>query len=243
MNTEELEKILQNYIKIQTFPIAFKLVKDEKEVPEKVRRFKNLAICQIYNISRRYGWTTYFDKNTSCPLGIIAYNFCDPDEYWKTGKLAKEAGYAENEAVGIEFEKVVPRIEERYEGCIVAPLSRVKDPDFVVVYGSPAQILRLVHATLFSKGGCLETCILGRAACAEYLEAYIKKKPKFVVPCYGDRLFGLTQDWEVSFSFPFSLAEEIARGLEETHKRGIRYPVPCTALRVELPMIESTKNL
>ncbi|MCS7121213.1 MAG: DUF169 domain-containing protein [Archaeoglobaceae archaeon] len=242
MNTKELENVLERYLKLQTFPIGFKLVKEEKEIPEKARKFKNLTICQIYNLSRRYGWITYFDKNTSCPLGIIAYNFCEPDELWKSGKLAKDAGYAENEAVGLEFEKVLPRLNERYLGCLVAPISRIDNPDFIVVYGSPAQILRLVHASLFKRGGCLETCILGRVACAEYLEAFIKNKPKFVLPCYGDRLFGLTQDWEVAFSFPFNMAEEIARGLEETHSKGIRYPVPYTALRVELPMIESYRE-
>jgi hypothetical protein len=38
------------------------------------------------------------------------------------------------------------------------------------------------------------------------------------------------------------MAEEIADGLANTHKRGIRYPIPVTSLRVELPMIESYKK-
>jgi len=67
------------------------------------------------------------------------------------------------------------------------------------------------------------------------------------VPCYGDRLFGLTQDHEIAFAFPFEMAEKIAKNLEETHRRGIRYPIPATALRVRVPLPESyeksAKNL
>ena len=46
----------------------------------------------------------------------------------------------------------------------------------------------------------------------------------------------------MAVAFPFEMAEEIAKGLEETHKRGIRYPIPNTALRVPLPMIESYRK-
>lgn len=244
MQPTELDAALLKFLRPQSFPIGFKLVRSEEEIPEKARRFKGLTICQIYNISRRYGWLVYFDRHTTCPVGIVAYGFAEPDELYKSGKLAYDAGYAASEEIGVKFEEVLPKLDVgKYTGCLVSPLNRAPfQPDFVVVYGTPAQILRLIHATLYSKGGCLESCILGRGACSEYLEAFIRKKPRFVVPCYGDRLFGLTQDHEVAFSFPYHMAEEIVRGLEETHRRGIRYPVPATSLRVELPMIDSYRE-
>jgi uncharacterized protein (DUF169 family) len=235
----ELMTAIERYLRPQTPPIAFKFVKNRDDVPEKTRFIPELAVCQAYNLARRYGWAVFFDIETTCPLGIIAYGFAEPDEAYKSGKLAYDAGYAANMDVAPLFEDVVPKLKEKFEGCVVAPLNRLKNPDFVVVYGNPAQILRLVHAVLHERGGALETKIQGRGACSEYLEAYIEKKPRFVVPCYGDRLFGLTQDDEVAFSFPFEMAEVIARNLESTHKRGIRYPIPFTALRLRLPMIKS----
>ena len=239
MEAKDLMAAIEKYIRPQTFPIGFKLLKKKEDAPEKTRFIPELAICQAYNLARRYGWTVFFGLETTCPLGIIAYGFAQPDEDYKSGKLAYDAGYAANMEVAPLFEEVVPKLKEKFEGCVVAPLGRLENPDFVVVYGNPAQILRLVHAVLHERGGALETKIQGRGACSEYLEAYIEKRPRFVVPCYGDRLFGLTQDSEVAFSFPFEMAEEIARNLESTHKRGIRYPIPCTALRLKLPMIKS----
>lgn len=206
------------------------------EVPEKARRFRDLTICQIYSMARRYRWTVFFDINTTCPLGIVAYGFSEPDELYKEGLLAYDAGYAATKEIGVKFEEAVPKLRPKeYIGCVASPLERDEIiPDFVVVYGKPAQILRFIHAVLYEKGGRFETSVLGRAACAEYLEAFIDRKPKLVVPCYGDRLFGLTQDDEVAFAFPFEMAEEISEGLENTHRRGIRYPIPVTSLRVKL---------
>ena len=51
-------------------------------------------------------------------------------------------------------------------------------------------------------------------------------KPAYVLPCNGDRVFGMVEDTEMGFSSPWSAVESIAKGLEETHKAGIRYPVP-----------------
>ncbi len=239
MKSEELMAVIEKYLRPQSFPIGFKFLKQKGEAPEKTKFIPELTICQAYSLARRYGWTVFFGIETTCPLGIVAYGFAEPDEAYKSGKLAYDAGYAANMEVAPLFEEVVPKLKEKYEGCVVAPLNRLEDPDFVVVYGTPAQILRMVHTVLHEKGGALETKIQGRGACSEYLEAYIENKPRFVLPCYGDRLFGLTQDEEVAFSFPFSMAEEIARNLESTHKRGIRYPIPFTALRLKLPMIKS----
>ncbi|MCC6028342.1 MAG: hypothetical protein DSO01_01185 [Archaeoglobi archaeon] len=239
MTPKELSVVIERYIRPQTFPLSFKFGDDQR-----ARKLKDLTICQIYNMARRYGWFLKFDVETTCPLGIIAYGFAEPDELYKSGKLAYEAGYAVNEEIGKKFEEVVPKIRG-YKSCLVAPLERedfIPKPDFVVVYATPAQVLRFVHAYLYNKGGKVDTSILGRGACAEFLEAFIYKKLKILIPCYGDRLFGLTQDHEMAVAFPFEMAEEIAKGLEETHKRGIRYPIPNTALRVPLPMIESYRK-
>jgi uncharacterized protein (DUF169 family) len=51
-------------------------------------------------------------------------------------------------------------------------------------------------------------------------------EPQFILPCYGDRIFGMTADDEMAFTFPFAMADEIVKGLEGTHAGGVRYPVP-----------------
>ena len=51
-------------------------------------------------------------------------------------------------------------------------------------------------------------------------------EPQVILPCYGDRIFGMTADDEMAFTFPFGMGEEIVEGLEKTHAGGVRYPIP-----------------
>jgi uncharacterized protein (DUF169 family) len=51
-------------------------------------------------------------------------------------------------------------------------------------------------------------------------------EPQVILPCYGDRIFGMTADDEMAFTFPFAMAEEVVEGLEKTHAGGVRYPIP-----------------
>jgi hypothetical protein len=47
-----------------------------------------------------------------------------------------------------------------------------------------------------------------------------------ILPCYGDRIFGQTEDHEMAFALPWGKAAELIEGLEGTHKGGVRYPIP-----------------
>ena len=242
MKPPKLAEIIWKYVKPQTFPLGFKLIKSEEEIG-KARRFEGLTICQIYNMARRYRWIVYFDINTSCPVGIAAYGFAEPDRLFKSGQLAYSAGYVESPEIGIKYDETLPKLSRGYIGCKVSPLDIAKEePDFVVVYGLPAQILRFVHAVVYRRGEGVEATIRGRGACAEFLDALISKKPRIVIPCYGDRLFGQTQDFEMAFSFPYEMAEEIAEGLEATHRRGVRYPIPSSGLRIPVPVPETYRK-
>ncbi len=249
MKPSEFANIVQRYVRPQTFPLGFKLVKNPVEVPEKAKRFDDITICQGYNLARYYRWTVFLDGNTVCPIGLISYGLAESDELYSSGELAVAGGYAENPEIGKKFEESIMSLDYgKYTGVLVFPLERDEaEPDFAVIHGMPAQILRFVHAVLHDTGGVLETRILGRASCSEYLEAFMEKKPRFVLTCYGERVFGLTQDYEVSFAFPWEMAESIASNLEKTHRKGIRYPVPLSGLRSPpvLPKkyAESLKNI
>jgi uncharacterized protein (DUF169 family) len=91
-----------------------------------------------------------------------------------------------------------------------------------------------VNAALWKKGGAFRTEFTGRGDCADIIiRTRQAKEPQLILPCYGDRIFGLAADDEMAFTFPFAMADEIAAGLEGTSKGGIRYPVPTFALRAQ----------
>ncbi|MGZ4164847.1 MAG: DUF169 domain-containing protein, partial [Tumebacillaceae bacterium] len=67
-------------------------------------------------------------------------------------------------------------------------------------------------------------------------------EPHVILPCYGDRLFGQTQDNEMAFTIPFARMQELSEGLDGTHKGGIRYPIP-HFLRYEAEFLATYEEL
>jgi uncharacterized protein (DUF169 family) len=110
----------------------------------------------------------------------------------------------------------------------VAPLGRAPfEPQVIVFYGNGAQVMRLVAAALYEKGGQLVSHHAARIDCAELvIRTQQTGEPQVVLPCYGDRVFGQTGDDEMAFAWPFGRSAEIVAGLEGTHQGGVRYPVP-----------------
>ena len=102
------------------------------------------------------------------------------------------------------------------------------DPDLVVVYGSPAQILVLIHAANYGHGEGISSQSTGRFGCAAWIAGVVQSDEyECMVPGSGERVFAGTQDHEMSFMIPCSRFETITQNLEIMRKKGVyRYPVP-----------------
>lgn len=234
MQPQELDQRLWQYVRPQTFPLGIRLVERDEAFPVKARRPKadmgiEVAICQAIGMARRYGWTLAIGyEDIACPLTYIPFGFSREVPFSVEGHACAGIYTASPEA-GARTEAVVPRLEYgRYRGLVVGPLARIDfDPQVFVVYGNSAQVMRLVQGALYRRGGAISSVSTGRIDCAEIVVRTFKEvRPQFILPCSGDRIFGLTADDEMVFSAPFSWAEEIVEGLEGTHRGGIRYPIP-----------------
>jgi len=106
---------------------------------------------------------------------------------------------------------------------IYSPLKRTKiEPDVVLIYANPAQIMRLAHGITHKNGKPIEGSVSGRAAsCTEsVIAAFLDNAPKVVVPGNGDRVWGSCQDHEMVMAIPSARLAEVVEGLERTHENG-----------------------
>lgn len=153
--------------------------------------------------------------------------------------------YCKDEQVAANLEASTWRFEPgAYDYVCVAPLNRTTfEPHVVEVYANSAQVLRLVHASLYCHGGRVVSTSGGRLDCAEIvIQTLTTNEPKVILPCTGDRVFGMAQDNEMAFAFPWRYAHEIIEGLEGTHKGGTRYPIT-VAMRDAVTMPKSYQEL
>ncbi|RMF93263.1 MAG: hypothetical protein D6734_10435 [Candidatus Schekmanbacteria bacterium] len=234
MDCRKFNEKLEFYLRPQSFPLAIKMLKAGDSIPDKTKvplrdLNKRIAICQGISIARRYGWTIAMgEADINCPITKIVFGFEKASEKYYSG-VACAGMYNASEKEGAKTEKECPKFEYgKYEKILVAPLFSGKFmPDIVCIYGNSAQVMRLLVASLYERGGYLHSKFCGRVDCADIvIETMKNKRCQVILPCYGDRVFAQTQDDEMAFSFPYDEAESICRGLEETHKAGIRYPIP-----------------
>lgn len=109
-------------------------------------------------------------------------------------------------------EKMEPGLLEKLEAAI----NRHVRP------GTFPLVIRMVK-----EGGYIDSRFSGRIDCADIcIETLQTRKPQVILPCYGNRVFGQTQDDEMAFTFPAGCEQDMINGFEGTHKGGIRYPIP-----------------
>jgi uncharacterized protein (DUF169 family) len=112
---------------------------------------------------------------------------------------------------------------------VYSPLERTKiEPHVVLVYVNPAQLMRLIHGATFHRGEPIESRFSGRAgSCTDgVIGAFLDNTPRVVVPGNGDRVWAGCQDHEMIMAIPAGRLAEVVEGVEKTHQRGIRYPIP-----------------
>jgi uncharacterized protein (DUF169 family) len=251
VSSAALAQELETHLRPATFPVAVKKVAPGEPLPPKAKRPKRdlgseITICQAIGLARRYGWTlAAAGEDLSCPIAKAAFGFEERLPYYTEGNLANGM-YASCLEAGAAMEAALSTWRHGEAQAIVAgPLARAEfEPDVVIVYGNSAQILRLVNAALWEKGGSFKAAFTGRADCTDFIIRTAQtNEPQLVLPCYGDRVFGLAADDELAFSFPFAQGARLLAGLEGTHKGGIRYPVPLFALRAQAQMPKSYVQL
>jgi uncharacterized protein (DUF169 family) len=231
-DVKEVQQALETYVRPLTFPLAVKMLKSEDEIPEKTRRpfeqmKKKVAICQGIGMARKLGWAVAMGKeDMQCALGAAPFGFFKNIDFFNEGNLAAGMFTASTEA-GKNEEDLVDRFEyDQYSHILAAPLKRTTfEPDLFVVYGNPAQIMRLIQGALFHEGGAIQSSSMGRLGCAAMITVMKTDECRYLVPGNGDRMFGMTQDWEMTFLMPSSKVDGVLEGLASTHKNGVRYPI------------------
>jgi len=230
----KFQDALIGHVRLGSFPVAVRMVKPGEPLPERVKRPARdlqirVATCQAIAMARRYGWVLAIGvEDISCPLTAVAFGLRRPSEFYIRGQAC--AGmYTETEEAGMLSEEQVAKLSfGKYQYILVAPLHRtVFEPEVIIIYANPAQVLRLLTAALWKSGGRMTSSFGGRIDCAEEIIVPRRsEKCEVILPCYGDRIFAQTQDHEMAFAVPISRVGEIIEGLEGTHKGGVRYPIP-----------------
>jgi uncharacterized protein (DUF169 family) len=245
-----LDEAIGRHVRPDSFPLAIRMLAPGEAVPEGLRipsqsLNEHWIVCQSIGVARRYGWGIAVGKeDVICPLSAIAFGFRKPNDEYLRG-FASVGMYCENEDAATRLEAGTWRFEPgSYDYVCVAPIARATfEPHVIAVYANSAQVMRLVNAALYRHGGRIESTTGGRLDCAEIVIQTMKTAaPKVIIPCNGDRVFGMAQDAEMVFTCPWDFVDDLLKGLEGTYKGGVRYPIP-VAMRSTVTMPKHYQEL
>jgi len=233
---QDIQEAIIGATRTRSFPLAVKFMGKDEKFPENVRRpgkalGKRVTICQAITMARIYGWSVGLDKSDIiCVPAILAWGMSGAQDARKEMvSLLIQVGFAQNEQIAkAQAETMILPEEGSVSGILIAPLAKTFwNPDVIVIYGNPAQVMRLVQALRFSRLDSITGDFQGKIACVETLyAAHATQSPRISIPGMGDRIFSMTQDDELALTFPANLLPDLMTGLSEAGKPiGARYPV------------------
>jgi len=234
MDIDGIRQAIDKYVRPGTFPLAIRMVSSAEEIPGKVKMPRRdmgttMPVCQGIALARRYGWAMVLGtEDMLCPPGAVMLGLLPAKDKFLDGSYNVPPWIADQE-IRARIMQNMPRLEEgKYSYFVAAPLERAEFvPQVILVYGSPAQISRLIQANIYGTGEPASSTSVGALSCAsEIAKPILTDRCQYIVAGGGNRSMAQVQDNEISFAIPISQAEDIAVGLEETHKRGMRYPTP-----------------
>ena len=226
---EELEK----RIRLQTFPLAIKLLEKGEDIPKEAKRPKRdlgeqLALCQGFAMSRREGTTlAILKEDMVCFEPVVGYGIEKPPKLFLEGHNRFPLDVMSLEA-GSNYAHEFPRLEYgKYIGVMSAPLATtVFEPDVVMLYCNSEQLSLLLLARECKDGFNLKCSLSSHAACVYAVVPAIQSGNCHVaIPCRGDRYFyALAKDDEMIFTVPKGRLEDLIIGLRHVHESGSRLP-------------------
>ncbi len=236
MDYQEAARELKTTLRLKTEPLGVAFLQEAAALPEKTRRpsqvlGKKITICQGVTMARVYGWPVGLTpEDLICVPAMLAFGLApEPDPGQEIASLMCEVGFhREMDTARKEVEALARFGPQEIEALYLAPLERLAlEPDVVVVYGNPAQLMRLIHGATFGLGERAVGDFGGKIECSSYLIAPFKTgQVRVIIPGMGDRIFSMTQDDELVVSFPARLLPGILLGVAEAGKKiGARYPI------------------
>lgn len=228
---------LQVFLNLPTFPVAIKFLEAmDKEIKWGFAdlgfyRPKNpVNLCQGIGLARHHGRMVLLTaEDMACIIGAAAGGLHPFDECLSSGEIGVKDSVRANPELCQEMFQTLPRIGHgEVEAVAFAPLHRMPlEPDQVVFYGTPLEMLKIVTAYLYDRKGRLELSTCAKyGVCVEGMAmGYTTGDLAVGFPCRGERVSSMVQDHEIYVAVPGEHLESVVEGLEET-KHLLPRPMP-----------------
>lgn len=226
MEWNEKAKKIAGMLKLRTPPVGVRFY-EEKYDGKAFKPSKygiKMAVCQAIAFARYIGRTVLLEaEDFACPPAMLIYGVAEYEGSLKDILVAAE--WVKDESCEVSERSLPPG---KYKSFVFGDMTTMVDePQAVLIFGTPAQIGRLIQAATYFGGAVKANLTAKTASCAEALFPALEGVPAIAVPGAGDRVFAALQENEMIFAMPYSWVDRIIEGLEKAGRgANISYPPP-----------------
>ena len=227
----KLIRRMELLMRLKSFPVAFKMLKKREEldqIPFMRMTEHKTTLCQLITLVRNFDWTVGAELDDFLsPVCPSILGLTDIPEAYKDGTF-RSVVWVKTREDGKKYEASIPRLPlGEYEAVAMAPLVyNPFDPDIVLIYANPAQMMLLINSLQFEDYEVMQFYCVGESSCSDAIaRCYLTGKPSLTIPCYGERRYGHAQDEDLVMAIPAGMMEKALQGMEALYRRGIRYPI------------------
>jgi uncharacterized protein (DUF169 family) len=237
MEWQEQSKKLTEFLRLMVRPVGVKLLTagETGEVhalrpgPDLGKKF---TYCQALSIAGRMGLPVMVTgQDEGCIMILQAYGMGNFDPLTKIPESQCAMGWVKDLEIANKFIMQMGEMlgQREYAGLLAAPLESMElRPDSIIIYGMPAQVVRLIQGYGYSTGEAVESKFtgFGGTCIAGVLRTRRLNEPQVLLPGFGDRMLARVEDHEMAFSFTLDHMDSILEGIREVGARsGIPWPM------------------
>jgi len=228
---------LDELLKLRTPSLGVKLLKHIEDVPRGIESIGfTSAVCQATGIARYYNKSILITKEDgwACQVGGRALGFFDLEKDMITGERNPGFWAATTEACAKLGEGDAIDVGT-FSAAVISPLAQMElEPDVILTYGTPDQMLSLVYGNIWNGGDRVKLLTNGHGStCRECIAApYLNNELRLAITDIGERKFALAYDYEMVAGLPFGKFSEFMDGLRGALTKGIyKRPIAPWGLR------------
>jgi uncharacterized protein (DUF169 family) len=229
----EMGAELEGWLRMRVHPIAVKLLRDEREVPEEAiiptRDWGHkYALCQSLARSQRNGETiAMFIGDHWCPEPVVGLGIAERIPYFLEGHHRYPDSVRDLKA-GSQWCRNMPSLEYGlYKGVLSAPVNTCTFmPDVIVMHVNGMMTSQLLNVRNWIDGKDIHAQLSGHAACVyAIVPPLLNRDCQVAIPCKGDRSVALAQDDEILFSLVPERLPDFIEGLRWLDTHGWSIPM------------------
>lgn len=229
----QMGKEIETWLRMRVHPIAFKLIKEENELPKDTvipsRDIgKRLNLCQAFSLVQRSGVTIgMFLSDHWCFEPVIGLGFADRIPKFLSGYHRYPDSVRDMEAAENWCHNMPYLEQERQTGLLMAPIHKATFmPDVVIMHINGMMASQMLIVKNWMDGGDITCQLSGHAGCVYAIVPPLQKQSCHIaIPCRGDRQVGMAQDDEIFFSFVPKMLPDFIAGIEVLEQNGWGIPM------------------